>query len=128
MCDCLVQPCFLFVTMNIHFRQVLCYQSFACRYNIFTIHVPGKYTYCTIKCHQKSYNAEKEIQVVSPLNEFQSTGCFFLILEVKHIVDCKYSSKSRQKGRCDAFRYDTTLKRDHPAPNSDLPCSTLNFK
>ena len=62
---------------------------------------------------------------VLPLNEFHSTGCLFLTLKVEYIVDRKDSSKSRQKGWCDALRYDTAFKGDHPSPSSsDLPGST----
>ncbi len=41
------------ICYHVHTLQVstLCYHSFACRYKIFTMYVPGKYTYCKIKCY-----------------------------------------------------------------------------
>ncbi len=42
------------ICYHVHTLQVstLCYHSLACRYNIFTMYVPGKYTYCKIKCYR----------------------------------------------------------------------------
>ncbi len=41
------------ICYHVHTLQVstLCFHSFACRYYIFTMYVPGKYTYCKIKCY-----------------------------------------------------------------------------
>ncbi len=62
----------------IHFRYTLCYHSFACRYKIFTMYVPGKYTHCKIKCYPvgfiglniKNTKEKKKCKSWKPLMDF----------------------------------------------------------
>lgn len=63
-------------------------------------------------------NQSCEISVKTiPLNEFECTCGFFLILEIEAVECGKHSSKTGQESWLNALTYDVSLKTDHPVLN-----------